>query len=133
MLDAATCSGRRYSASQAGRQILVAADASMSTVSVDNLMRAPPERQMFPVAGAQLHLWAKGGIRGDRLGLRSRLRPPRRLSLDPRTDRQHHRARSPRACQDGPGLRGLSPATRRATRPVALSRVLLRDGPALSR
>src|ERR1035438_7993845 len=132
MLDAATCSGRRYRASQAGRQILVAADASMSTVSVDNLMKALPEDQILPVAGAELHLWAKGGIRGDRLGPRSRFRPPHRLSLNPRTDRQHHRARSPRTCQDGPGLRGLSPATRRATRPVALSRVPLRDGSARS-
>ena len=47
---------------------LVVADASMSAVSTDNLTRAPPKRQMFPVAAANLHLWAKGGIRGD-LGL----------------------------------------------------------------
>ena len=85
------------------------------------------------VAGANLHSWAKGGIRGDRLGLRSRLRPPRRLSLGPRTDRRHHRAESPRAGQDGPDPHGLSPATRQATRTAALGRVRLRDGPALSR
>src|ERR1017187_3117458 len=100
---------------------------------MDDLRRALPERQTFPVAGADLHLWAKGGIRGDRLGLRSRLRPPHTLSLGPRTDRRHHRAERPRAGQGGPGLRGLSPATRQATPPVALGRVLLRDGLALSR
>jgi hypothetical protein len=55
--DVATCSGRRYSASQAGRQTLVIADASMSATSVDDLMRALPERRMFPIAGADLHLW----------------------------------------------------------------------------
>ena len=39
------------------RQILVVEPASRSAVSVDNLMRALPERQVFPVAGADLRLW----------------------------------------------------------------------------